>query len=257
MIDEFAINDTVKQRIKKWGNLSEDLHTDMHEAIGHASGQINPGVETTDKTLKNYASALEEARADLVGLYYIMDQKLIDIGVEPNKEVGMAQYDLYMMNGLMTQLTRLKPGEQLEEAHMRNRQLVAKWAFEKGKKDNVVEFVKKNGKTYVHINDYTKLRQLFGELLREIQRIKSEGDYNGGKNLIETYGVKVDPALHKEILARYQSLHVKPYRGFIQPRLVPVMNGDNIVDVKIEYPESFFEQMMEYGKQYSLLPLKN
>lgn len=257
MIDEFAINDTVKQYIKKWGNLSEDLHTDMHEAIGHASGQINPGIETTDKTLKNYASALEEARADLVGLYYIMDQKLIDIGVKPNNEVGMAQYNIYMMNGLMTQLTRLKPGEQLEEAHMRNRQLVARWAFEKGKKDNVVEFVKKNGKTYVHINDYTKLRQLFGELLREIQRIKSEGDYKGGKNLIETYGVKVDASLHKEILARYKSLNVKPYKGFIQPLLVPVMNGDNIVDVKIEYPESFFEQMMEYGKKYSLLPLKN
>ncbi len=257
VVDEFAINDTVKQRIKKWGNLSEDLHTDMHEAIGHASGQINPGVETTDKTLKNYASALEEARADLVGLYYIMDQKLIDIGVEPNKEVGMAQYDLYMMNGLMTQLTRLKPSEQLEEAHMRNRQLVAKWAFEKGKKNNVTGFIKKNGKTYVRINDYTKLRQLFGDLLREIQRIKSEGDYSSGKNLIETYGVKVDPELHKEILVRYKSLDVKPYRGFIQPRLVPVMNRDSIVDIKTEYPESFFEQMMEYSKKYSLLPVKN
>ncbi|MEP6583692.1 MAG: hypothetical protein ABJA90_05485 [Ginsengibacter sp.] len=257
VLDEFAVDDTVKRRIKKWGNLSEDLHTDMHEAIGHASGQINPGVETTDKTLKNYASALEEARADLVGLYYIMDKKLIDIGVEPDKEVGMAQYDLYMMNGLMTQLTRLKPGEQLEEAHMRNRQLVARWAYEKGKKDNVVEFVKKNRKTYVHINDYTKLRQLFGELLKEIQRIKSEGDYNGGKNLIETYAVKVDPALHKEVLDRYQSLNVKPYKGFIQPHLVPVMDGNNITDVKIEYPASFFEQMMDYGKSYSLLPLKN
>ncbi len=257
LVDEFAINDTVKQRIKQWGNLSEDLHTDMHEAIGHASGQINPGVETTDKTLKNYASSLEEARADLVGLYYVMDQKLIDIGVEPSFEVGKAQYDIYMMNGLMTQLTRLKPGEQLEEAHMRNRQLVAKWAFEKGKKENVVEFIKKNGKTYVRINDYIKLRRLFGELLREIQRIKSEGDFNSGKNLIETYGVKVNSSLHKEILARYQSLHVRPYRGFIQPRLVPVMDGDNIVDVKIEYPESFFEQMMEYDKKYSLLPLKN
>ena len=257
MIDEFAINDTVKQRIKKWGNLSEDLHTDMHEAIGHASGQINPGVETTDKTLKNYASALEEARADLVGLYYIMDQKLIDIGVMPTNEVGMAQYDMYMMNGLMTQLTRLKPGEQLEEAHMRNRQLVAKWAFEKGKKDNVVEFVKKNGKTYVRINDYNKLRELFGQLLREIQRIKSEGDFTAGKNLIETYGVKVDPVLHKEILARYKALNVKPYKGFIQPRLVPVMDGDKITDVKIEYPQSFFEQMMEYGKKYAFLPLNN
>ena len=257
MIDEFAVNDTVKQRIKKWGDLSEDLHTDMHEAIGHASGQINPGVETMDKTLKNYASALEEARADLVGLYYIMDQKLIDIGVKPNNEVGMAQYDMYMMNGLMTQLTRLKPGEQLEEAHMRNRQLVAKWAFEKGKKDNVVQFVKMNGKTYVRINDYNKLRGLFGELLREIQRIKSEGDFNAGKNLIETYGVRVDPVLHKEILARYKALNVKPYKGFIQPRLVAVMNAEKITDVRIEYPQSFFEQMMEYGKKYAFLPLKN
>ncbi|MEO7394158.1 MAG: hypothetical protein ABIU11_04400 [Chitinophagaceae bacterium] len=257
LIDEFAINDTVKQRIKKWGNLSADLHTDMHEAIGHASGQINAGIETPDKTLKNYASALEEARADLVGLYYVMDDKLKDIGVKPDTEVGLAQYDMYMMNALMTQLTRLKPGENLEEAHMRNRQLVAKWAFEKGKKNNVVEFVKKNGKTYVLINDYTKLRQLFGELLREIQRIKSEGDFNAGKNLVETYGVKVDAALHKEILGRYQLLRVKPYKGFIQPRIVPVMSENNITDVKIEYPESFFEQMMEYGKKYALLPLKN
>jgi dipeptidyl-peptidase-3 len=214
-------------------------------------------VETTDKTLKNYATALEEARADLVGLYYIMDQKLIDIGVMPNNEVGMAQYDMYMMNGLMTQLTRLKPGEQLEEAHMRNRQLVAKWAFEKGRKDNVVQFLKVNGKTYVRINDYNKLRGLFGQLLREIQRIKSEGDFNAGKNLIETYGVRVDPVLHKEILARYKTLNVKPYKGFIQPRLVAVMNGKEITDVRIEYPQSFFEQMMEYGKKYAFLPLKN
>ena len=183
MLDEFAINDTVKQRIKKWGNLSADLHTDMHECIGHASGQINPGVETTDKTLKTYASCLEEARADLVGLYYILDKKLIDLGVMPSIEVGMAEYDSYMMNGLMTQLTRLTLGDQLEEAHMRNRQLNAKWVFEKGKKDKVVEFVKTNGKTYVKINDYNKLRDLFGQLLREIQRIKSEGDYNAGKNL--------------------------------------------------------------------------
>jgi dipeptidyl-peptidase III len=190
LVDEFAINDTVKARMKKWGNLAADLHTDMHECIGHASGQINPGIETTDKTLKNHASTLEEARADLVGLYYIMDQKLIDIGVMPSKEVGMAGYDNYMMNGLRTQLTRLKPGEQLEEAHMRNRQTVARWAYEKGKKDNVVEFVKKGGKTYVRINDYNKLRDLFGQLLKEIQRIKSEGDYNAGKNLVETYGVK-------------------------------------------------------------------
>ncbi|MEP6626491.1 MAG: hypothetical protein ABJA32_00855, partial [Ginsengibacter sp.] len=257
MLDEFGLNDSVKARIKKYGSLAADLHTDMHEAIGHASGQINPGVETPDKTLKNYASSLEEARADLVGLYYIMDPKLVEIGVMPSLEVGKAEYDSYMLNGLMTQLTRLKPGEQLEEAHMRNRQLNAMWAYEKGKKDNVVQFVKKDGKTYVQINDYNKLRELFGQLLREIQRIKSEGDFNAGKNLIETYGVKVDPALHKEVLARFKKLNIKSYKGFIQPRLVPVMDGDKITDVKIEYPTNFFEQMMEYGKNYSFLPIKN
>jgi dipeptidyl-peptidase-3 len=257
VLDEFAVNDTVKARARKYGNLASDLHTDMHECIGHASGQINPGVETTDKTLKNYASTLEEARADLVGLYYAIDPKLTEIGVAPSKEVGMAEYDSYMMNGLMTQLTRLKPGEQLEEAHMRNRALNARWAYEKGKKDNVVEFVKKDGKTYVRVNDYEKLRDLFGQLLKEIQRIKSEGDYVAGKALVETYGVKVDPVLHKEILERYAKLNVKPYRGFIQPRLVPVMDGDKITDVKVEYPESFYQQMIEYAKKYSYLPVKN
>lgn len=257
LLDEFALNDTVKQRLKKYGNLAADLHTDMHECIGHASGQINTGVETTDKTLKNYASCLEEARADLVGLYYIMDKKLVDIGVSPSAEVGKAEYDNYMMNGLMTQLTRLKLGDQIEEAHMRNRQLNAGWVYEKGKAGNVVEFVKKEGKTYVKINDYNKLRSLFGELLREIQRIKSEGDFNAGKNLVETYGVKVDAALHKEVLERFARLNVKPYRGFIQPKLIAVMDGDKITDVKIEYPTSFFAQMMEYGKNYSYLPVKN
>jgi dipeptidyl-peptidase III len=257
VVDEFAVNDTVKQRMKKWGNLAADLHTDMHECIGHASGQINPGIETPEKTLKNYSSTLEEARADLVGLYYAIDPKLVELGVAPTVEVGKAEYDNYMMNGLMTQLTRLKPGEQLEEAHMRNRQTVARWAYEKGKKENVVAFVKKNGKTYVQINDYNKLRELFGQLLKEIQRIKSEGDFNGGKNLVETYGVKVDPALHKEVLARYATLNVKPYKGFIQPRLVPVMEGNNIKDVKLEYPTNFFEQHMEYGKKYAFLPTKN
>ncbi len=257
VLDEFGLNDTVNARIKKWGALSADLHTDMHECIGHASGQINPGIETTDKTLKNYASTLEEARADLVGLYYIMDQKLIDIGVMPNFDVAKAEYDGYMMNGMMTQLTRLKLGDKVEEAHMRNRQLNAMWCYEKGKKDNVVEFVKKDGKTYVRINDYQKLRTLFGELLREIQRIKSEGDFEAGKNLVETYGVKVDPALHKEVLERYQKLNVKPYRGFIQPKIVPVMDGEKITDVKVEYPESFFKQMMDFGKKYAFLPVKN
>lgn len=254
---EFAVNDTVLQRLKKYGSLASDLHTDMHECIGHASGKINPGIETTDKTLKNYASCLEEARADLVGLYYIYDQKLVDLGVMPSLEVGMAGYDNYMMNGMMTQLTRLKPGEQLEEAHMRNRALVARWAFEKGKKDNVVSMIKKNGKTYIQVNDYAKLRILFGELLKEIQRIKSEGDYAGGKALVEGYGVKVDPTLHKEILERFAPLGIKPYRGFIQPKLVPVMNGNDITDVKIEYPDNFFTQMMEYGKNYGYLPVKN
>ena len=257
LLDEFALNDTVKMRMKKWGALSADLITDMHECIGHASGQLNPGVETTDKTLKNYASCLEEARADMVALYYIPDQKMIDIGVAPSMEVGMAAYDNYMMNGLMTQLTRLKPGDQVEEAHMRNRQMNAKWVMEKGKADNVVEFVKKDGKTYVRINDYKKLRELFGQLLREIQRIKSEGDYNGGKNLVETYGVKVDAALHNEVLQRYKKLNVKPYRGFIQPQLTPVMDGDKITDVKVEYPKSFFQQMIEFDKKYSYLPVKN
>ncbi len=256
-LDEFAVNNEVKSRIEKHGNLASDLHTDMHECIGHASGQINEGVETTDKTLKTYASTLEEARADLVGLYYAMDDKLIEIGVMDTKEVGKAEYDGYMMNGLMTQLTRLKLGDQIEEAHMRNRALNAYWVYEKGKADNVVEFVKKDGKTYVQVNDYEKLRDLFGQLLREIQRIKSEGDYNAGKNLVETYGVKVDPVLHKEVLERYEKLDAKPYSGFIQPKLIPVKEGDKIVDVKVEYPESFYEQMMEYGKMYSFLPVNN
>ncbi|MFZ1784091.1 MAG: hypothetical protein WAU23_02730, partial [Ferruginibacter sp.] len=257
VLNEFGLNDTVKNRIKQYGALSSDLHTDMHECIGHASGQINPGIETTDKTLKTYASTLEEARADLVGLYYIMDQKLIDLGVMPNFDVAKAEYDGYMMNGMMTQLTRLKLGDNIEEAHMRNRQLNAMWAYEKGKKDNVVEYVKRDGKTYVQVNDYQKLRTLFGELLREIQRIKSEGDFEAGKNLVETYGVKVDAALHAEVLERYKLLNVKPYKGFVQPKLVPVMSGDKITDVKVEYPQSFFEQMMEYGKKYAFLPVKN
>lgn len=257
MLEEFAPNKEVLARLKKWGPLASDLHTDMHECIGHASGQINPGVETTDKTLKNYASALEEARADLVGLYYVMDPKLIEIGVMPSLEVGKAEYDSYMMNGLMTQLTRIKPGANLEEAHMRNRALNAYWAYEHGKKDNVVEFIKKNGKTYVQVNDYNKLRDLFGQLLREIQRIKSEGDFKAGQSLIETYGVKVNPELHQEVLDRYSRLNIKPYKGFIQPRLVPVTKGGEITDVKVQYPESFFDQMIEYGKKYAFLPVEN
>jgi dipeptidyl-peptidase-3 len=256
-LKEFGLNDTVINRQKMYGNLAADLLTDMHECIGHASGLIDSGVGTTDKTLKNYASCLEEGRADLVGLYYVMDKKLIDIGAMPSLEVGKAEYDNYMLNGMMTQLTRLKLGDQVEEAHMRDRQLIARWAYEHGKAEKVVEFVKKDGKTYVRINDYNKLRALFGQLLRELQRIKSEGDYNAGKNLVETYGVKVDPVLHKEVLERYAKLGIKPYRGFIQPEMVPVMDGDKITDVKIEYPTSFYKQMMDFGKKYSYLPLTN
>jgi dipeptidyl-peptidase-3 len=256
-LDEFGLNDEVKNRMKQHGALASDLHTDMHECIGHASGQINPGVETTDKTLKNYASCLEEARADLVALYYILDNKLVDIGVMPSLEVGKAEYDSYIMNGLMTQLTRIKLGDEIEEAHMRNRQLNAKWVYEKGKAENVIEFVKRDNKTYVQINDYNKLRALFGDLLREIQRIKSEGDFKAGQDLVENYGVKVDQDLHKEILDRYSTLGIKPYRGFIQPRLTPIVVNNKIVDVRIEYPESFFQQMMEYGKKYSYLGTKN
>jgi len=266
MLEEFATNEEVRKRMQQYGALASDLHTDMHECIGHASGQINPGVETTDKTLKNYASCLEEARADLVGLYYVNDKKLVDIGVMPNMDVAKAAYDNYMMNGLMTQLTRLKPGDQIEEAHMRNRALIAHWAFEKGSKDNVVQFIKRDGKTYVQVNDYNKLRTIFGDLLREIQRIKSEGDYNAGKDLVENYGVKVDPVLHKEILERFAKLGIKPYRGFIQPKLVAkysevyMSDGytkDEIKDVDVEYPDNFYQQMLEYGKKYSYLPVVN
>ncbi len=256
-IDEFGSSKEVIERVKKFGGICGDLHVDMHEVIGHASGQINPGIGTTDKTLKNYAGTLEEARADLVALYYIMDQKLVDIGVMPSLEVGKAQYDSYILNGMMTQLYRLKPGENIEEAHMRNRQLIAAWAFEKGAKDKVMEKQVRDGKTFFVINDYNKLRDLFGQLLREIQRIKSEGDFNAGKNLVENYGVKADQALMKEVHVRFEKLNIAPYNGFIQAKLVPVMEGDEIKDVKVEYPKTFLEQMLEFGKDYSFLPVVN
>jgi dipeptidyl-peptidase-3 len=256
-LKEFAFDDAVVERAKKYGALAGNLHTDMHEVIGHASGKINEGISTPDVTLKNYANCLEEARADLVALYYIYDKKLIEIGVMPSLEVGMAEYDNYILNGLIMQLTRIKLGDHLEEAHMRNRQLVAAWAFEKGKKDNVIEMVKKDGKTYVKVNNYEKLRVIFGDLLKEIQRIKSEGDYKSATALVEGYGVKVDKTLHEEILARFEKLNVAPYKGFIQPKLVPVMDGDKITDVIIEYPQNFSDQMIEYGKKYSFLPVIN
>jgi dipeptidyl-peptidase III len=257
MIDEFGENQEVKDRYKKYASLAGDLHTDMHEVIGHASGKINEGVGTTDITLKNYASTLEEGRADLVALYYVMDQKLVDIGVMPSTDVGKTQYDYYIINGLMTQLYRIQPGDNIEESHMRNRQMISQWAFEKGQKDAVIVKVVRDGKTYFRINDYNKLRVLFGELLKEIQRIKSEGDFKAGQNLVETYGVKADQDMIKEVHQRYEKLDIAPYMGFIQPRLVPVMSGDSITDVKIEYPDTFLDQMLEYARDFSFLPVKN
>jgi dipeptidyl-peptidase III len=257
MLKEFAFSEEEITLEKEHGAYGDMLHTDMHEVIGHASGQINKGVEPSHVTLKNYASTLEEARADLVALYYLYDQKLIDLGLMKSLETGKAAYNDYIRNGMMTQLVRLKLGDNVEEAHMRNRQLIAKWAFEKGAKDNVIEKKTKDGKTFFVVNDYAKLKELFGELLREIQRIKSEGDYAAGKALVENYGVKVDPALHKEVLERYSKLNIAPYAGFINPRLVPVMEGGKITDVKVEYPADFKEQMLYYAKQHSFLPSEN
>jgi dipeptidyl-peptidase-3 len=257
MLKEFAENEGQIKRAQEFGALAGDLHTDMHEVIGHASGQINKGVGDPDQTLKNYASTLEEARADLVALYYVLDPKLVEMGIMPSLDCGKAEYDSYIMNGLITQLTRLNIGENLEEAHMRNRQLNAKWAYEMGKKDNVIEFLQRDGKTYVKVNDYEKLRVLFGELLKEIQRVKSEGDYKAATALVEGYGVKVDQELLKEVKERFTKLNVAPYKGFIQPRLVPVMEGEKITDVKVEYPTNFTENMLRLGKEYSTLPNKN
>ena len=257
VVNEFYYNDEIKKRVIECASLADKLHTDMHEVIGHASGQTEPGIGSSSETLKNYASALEEGRADLVALYYLMDKKLIELGVMPSLDYGKAAYDEYVTKGLIVQLSRIKPGKEIEEAHMRNRQMVAAWAYEKGKKDNVIEKKFENGKTYFFINDYEKLRVLFGDLLREIQRVKSQGDYTAGKNLIENYGVKVDQALHKEVLERYTSLKMAPYQGFIQPKLTPVMDGDKIIDVKISYPKNFTAQMRDYGKMYGLLPAIN
>jgi dipeptidyl-peptidase-3 len=255
--EEFSSNPEVVARVKKHGALASILHVDMHEVIGHASGKVNPGVANPDKTLQTYAGTLEEGRADLVALYYTLDPKLIEIGVMPSLDVGKAEYDQYITTGLLTQLYRIKPGENLEEAHMRNRQLVSAWAYEHGKKDKIIEKLTREGKTFYQINDYEKLRQLFGQLLREIQRIKSEGDYNAAKDLVETYGVKVDQPLLTEVHRRYEKLDIAPYQGFIQPRLVPIMNGEEITDVKIEYPENFLGQMLEYGDKYGFLPVRN
>jgi dipeptidyl-peptidase-3 len=252
--DEFANDEEEIVRAKKYAGKASKMHTALHEVIGHASGQINDGVGQPAETLKNYASTLEEARADLVGLYYIFDPKMVELGLIESLEVGKAAYDNYIRNGLMVQLQRLEVGKQLEEEHMQNRQLVAAWVFEKGLNDNVIMKNVRNGKTYYDIQDYTKLRALFGVLLREIQRIKSEGDYNAGKLLVETYGVAVDPTLHKEVLDRVAPMNIKPFSGFVYPILTPVYNDKNeIIDVKLENNQSFIEQMLYYGKNYHFL----
>jgi dipeptidyl-peptidase-3 len=257
VLEEFAASPAEIERAKKWSDTADSLHTDMHEVIGHASGQIEPGVGQPAETLKNYSNTLEEARADLVALYYMIDPKLVEIGVMKDLDTGKAAYDAYIRNGLLVQLARLEPGEDLEEAHMRNRQMVAAWVFEKGKADGVIEKITKDNKTYFVVKDYEKLRALFGQLLAEVQRIKSKGDYDAGRKLVETYGVKVDRALHDEVRTRYAALGIAPYAGFIQPRLVPVMKGEEIVDVKVEYPDDFTAQMLEYAEQHSHLPNEN
>ena len=257
-LKEFAHDEEEIMLSEKYGNQSDKLHTALHEVVGHASGQINRGVGTTKETLKSYASTLEEGRADLVGLYYLMDPKLEELGLTDNaEELGKAAYNDYIRNGLVTQLVRLEPGEDVEEAHMRNRQWVSAWVFEKGKEEGVIEKVEKDGKTYYDIKDYQKLRELFGELLKETQRIKSEGDYEAAKNLVENYGVKVDQKLHKEVLERNAKFKSAPYSGFINPVLVPEMdeNGE-IVSIKVTQPESFEKQMMTYSKDYSFLTEK-
>lgn len=253
-LEEFAYSDEEKARAKKHGEIGDKMHTALHEVVGHASGQLNPGVGTPKETLKSYASTLEEGRADLVGLYFLMDQKLVDLGLIESLDVGKESYDGYIRNGLMLQLRRLALGDDVEEAHMRNRQLVAAWAYEKGQADNVIEKKVENGKTYFVVNDYIKLRDLFGQLLREIQRIKSEGDYEAGRALVENYGVKVDQAIHAEVLERASKIKSAPYGGFINPVLVAV-EGENgeITDVNIEYPDDFTTQMMWYAENYSFL----
>ncbi len=257
VLKEFSYSQEEIDLANEYGTLADNLETDMHEVIGHASGQIMPGIETPKQTLKNYASAIEETRADLVALYYLPDQKLIDIGVFPNNIAYKTEYNKFIKNGLMLQLFRIKPGENIEEAHMRCRQLISRWVYEKGKAERTIEKKTRDGKAYFIINDYEKLRKLFGQLLKEVQRITSEGDYVAAKNLVETYGVKVDEELHKEVLERYSKLNIAPYKGFINPVLKPVIENGNIADVVIEYPEDFTQQMLYYAENYSFLPVKN
>ena len=254
--EEFVYSDAELQLIDKYADLTGELHTDLHECLGHGSGKLLPGVDPD--ALKAYGSTIEEARADLFGLYYVADPKLVELGLTPNEDAYKAEYYTYLMNGLMTQLVRIEPGNNVEEAHMRNRQLIARWVFEKGAADKVVELVKKDGKTYVVVNDYEKLRELFGELLSEIQRIKSTGDYQGAHDLVENYAVKVYPALHAEVLERYKKLNLAPYKGFVNPKYEAVVDAaGKITDVKVTYDEGYAEQMLRYSKDYSNLPSIN
>ena len=250
--DEFVVDTDTIEMIRKYGDVCDELHTDLHECLGHGSGQLLPGVDPD--ALKSYGNTIEEARADLFGLYYIADDKLVELGLVPDKEAYKSNYYTYIMNGLMTQLTRIKPGNKIEEAHMRNRALISHWCYEQGRTDNVIEMNRRNGKTYVVINDYGKLRQLFATLLAEIQRIKSTGDYHAAREMVEKYAVNVDSLLHQEILERYRKLDLAPYKGFINPVMIPVTDREGqITDVRIDYTESYEHQMLRYSRDYSLL----
>ena len=253
--EEFVLREEDRERMKEHGKLSDDLHTDLHECLGHGSGQLAPG--TTGTELGVYSSPLEETRADLFALYYLGDEKMIEIGLIPSLEVAKAQYSSYVMNGMMTQFSRIELGKDVEQAHMRNRKLISEWAYELGKADNVIEWVVKDGKRYLVVNDFDKLRAIFGEQLREIQRIKSEGDFEAGKALIEKYAVKIDYELHKEVRERYYALNIEPYGGFVNPEYELVKEGDKIVDVKVSYPANFVEQNLHYSDAYSFLPSLN
>ena len=248
-LEEFAIDQATVDMIRKYGDVCDDLHTDLHECLGHGSGQLLPGVNPD--ALKSYGSTIEEARADLFGLYYIADKKLVELNLTPDEEAYKSQYYTYIMNGLMSQLVRITPGNKIEEAHMRNRALIANWCLANG---NAISLVKRDGKTYVQINDYEALRSQFACLLAEVQRIKSEGDYEAGRALVETYGVNIDPELHAEVLERYKRLDIAPYKGFLNPRMLPVHNAKGeVVDISLDYSESYDEQMLRYSRQYATL----
>ena len=254
--EEFILREEDRERAKNYGKLGDDLHTDLHECLGHGSGQLAPG--TKGDELRTYSSTLEEARADLFALYYLGDEKLVEIGLIPSLDVAWSQYSDYIMNGYMTQLSRIELGKDVEESHMRNRKLIAEWCYEKGKAENVIELVKKDGKTYVVVNDFVKLRKLFGELLCEVQRIKSEGDYEACKALVEGYAVKINPELHKEVIERNKALNIEPYGGFVNPEYELVTDAEGkVTDVKISYPANYVEQHLHYGKEYSFLPSLN